>query len=503
MKNRNELCLETSANEIEVLSQKIRGRIVALDKKLVKHASDKESVTVFTQKKNVLTAALSYLSGDDVDLDAVIKSNPRYDNYYWVHAWYSGTSGNTIDLVNAVSKIKKPAVKNTPVTAMTDNSSVMSCENSISSDVLFSVPQEVFASALTNNVMSTLSNTCHHFHTLFKQPLINRALMTLWQAVIDDDRELIKRILDEKPELLLIDPPQDFVIESQLTWQKIYAENPLTMAAKRKQIKMIELLLPYYDRLPQTESVMKAKEKGLSAWVYYEIVKNNQGKDEILIPQEYADYALALINVFSQETFPNGIPGENDIPMTVEFSEETEGALNQLFNKLLPEHAVKLDDCFDMELLLLAVYKSYVKNFNLFQNWKQRDAFCVRVIGLIQCVQSPETAKIFCEDLDGVVSAQQKGQEKEISEQAKGHKLKDGATFYRLCRESLAGLGFNFLCGIFGASRAGTAVDGPERAQALIWKNYVEQKQQIFGMLRSEFGNSYTETLRVIGKQAQ
>jgi hypothetical protein len=66
------------------------------------------------------------------------------------------------------------------------------------------------------------------------------------------------------------------------------------------------------------------------------------------------------------------------------------------------------------------------------------------VRGLIQSVLTPETAKIFCESLDDVVTAIKKGEKKEISKEAASHKLKSGEAFYRVSRDSKEGAGFNF-----------------------------------------------------------
>src|SRR3990167_5591964 len=106
-------------------------------------------------------------------------------------------------------------------------------------------------------------------------------------------------------------------------------------------------------------------------------------KDKIVIPEKYANIAKSLIDVFKEETFPNAT-----------LSEKTESALSSLFNMLLPEQAVKLDDYLDIELLLLAVYQAYRDNFGAFQDWQQRNAFCIRTMGLIHSVLGPETAKI-------------------------------------------------------------------------------------------------------------
>jgi|GEM_PF-2531829 hypothetical protein len=456
---------EYSEYDVNELLRKIASKIKALDEGIGGTFSGWESILVWIQKKNVLVAAQAYLSGEDVDLEEIADQNPRYkDDWSWKkRKWYAGSHGDTVALLNAVKKIK-PAASKSLVVVTTDCAPVVSCMNA---NALFhlKLPLDIFTSAIpsvagmtyndTTTFMGTLSNTCRQFHTFFEKPLTDRALILLWQAVIDDKREQVKKILDARPDLLLIDPPEDFVIESKCTWQRMYAENPLVMAAKRRQIKMIELLLPYYGKLTQTDAVMNAKTKGLSAWVHYEIVKDNRGHDEIFIPEEYVKYAKDMLDVFCEETFPHGVPGNNDIPINVELSETTEEALKQLFNALLPECAVRLDNYFDVELLLLAVYKAYRDHFRQLQSWDQRDAFCVRVIGLIQGVQSPEIAKIFCTGLDelslnGVLIALKEGREIKLSRNACKHKLKGGEAYYRIRRDSFTGLGFNFFCGIRG-----------------------------------------------------
>ncbi len=155
--------------------------------------------------------------------------------------------------------------------------------------------------------------------------IANRVTFAIFlQAVINDDIETVKKCLDAEPDLIAGQPDKNLVIESKLTWQKFYAESALTMAVKRKQIKMVELLLPYYDKLEQTEDIIKAKTEALSAWVFYETKKNAQNENEIVIPEEYAAYAQSLIDAFKEETFPNGIPGVNGIPINVALSEKTD-----------------------------------------------------------------------------------------------------------------------------------------------------------------------------------
>jgi hypothetical protein len=315
-------------------------------------------------------------------------------------------------------------------------------------------PKEIFTDAMPRAipenqvtvVMGNLSNVNKHFYGMFREDLTQRASRILYQAFIDDYRDTVKRILDSRPDLLLIEPRSNLVIESKLTWQKFYAEKPAIMAAKRKQIEMLTLMLPYYDNLPQTDDVKQAKAEAMSAWVGYQVQENTLGEDEIVIPFEYANYAESLIDVFSEETFPNG---SNEYGYGM-LSNETEFALSTLFNRLLPEQAVKLDDYPDVELLLLAIYRAYWDRFNTFKNWDQREAFCNRVRGLIQSVLTPETGKIFCEGLDEVVTALKKGRGIELSKLALDHKMKDRRSFYRASYDSTRGAGFNFYCGIFG-----------------------------------------------------
>jgi len=286
--------------------------------------------------------------------------------------------------------------------------------------------------------------------TVLDHAIVNIELPIFLQAVIDGDIPKIKQMLSQNPYLLLAKPCPSLVIESKLTWQRfdVSLENALSIAVKRKQITVIETFLPYIKELDQSkdksgdQSDFEMAMQVLSQWSKYVMPQN-----EIVIPEEYAIYAQSLVDPFTRENFPNG---DNDI---LHLSQDAESAIDYLFNKILLPKLIQLDNYLDVELLLLAVYKAYDANFNAFQNWKQRDAFCIRVIGLIQSVLSPETAKIFCESLDTVGTALDRGKaitEISISDLAKALKLKGGESFYRSSRDSHLGLGSEFLCGYFG-----------------------------------------------------
>jgi hypothetical protein len=352
-------------------------------------------------------------------------------------------------------------------------------------ELITDTPNEIFTNVIpatgdfsnrdTTFAIKALSETCNPLNEFFKKPLKNRMLLTLCQAVLDDHREQARTILIAN--LNLMDALLNETIESKFTFQRFRSVSPLEIAVQRGQIKMIELMIECCEQSLSAEEAKLAKDKILSAWSKaHPAQKNAQGEEEIVIPEEYTSYVLSLINVFARETFPNGVDGE--------LSEDTGSALSFLFNNmLLPESAVKLDDYLDVELFLLALYKGYVAHINTFQNWDQRDAFCIRVIGLVQSVLSPETAKIFCEGLDAVVTALRNGEEIKFSENALKHLFKDGTSFYRSSRGSQEGLGSKFLSGIYArGARAGNARAGDGgwwvRHGAPRWISYVEQKLQ-------------------------
>jgi len=235
---------------------------------------------------------------------------------------------------------------------------------------LTELPKNIIVDAMNNALTNdsytkfvrSLSRVNKKFHAFFREDLAEQQLC---QAVIDDNRKMVKQILDSRPDLLLKTPPKNFMIESKLTWQRLIAEKPAVMAAKRNQLEMFKLILPYYDQLlaaakneQEKEVIEKAKAEVIAAWRKHPTQKNAQGT-------EYSTYIKSLIDTFAQETFPNG----NDQYGHGQLSAQTESALEELFNKLLPETAVKLDNYVDVELLLLAAYKTYWDHFNTFKNW--------------------------------------------------------------------------------------------------------------------------------------
>jgi len=318
----------------------------------------------------------------------------------------------------------------------------------------------------------------------------------LLQAIIDDDRETVKKILDKTPELLEVEPDKALVIESQKTWQRFRAEKPFVMALKRNQLEMVKVLLPYFEKLENGAQV------ALAQWASAE-------NDLMQQKERTARHSFkSLIDVIAKEFCPNGIKGK--------LSEATEKALEEFRKTVLPDEAVALSDYYDIEQLLIAVYQAYDDAFNTFQNHKQRNIFSVKVIGFIQSLLTPEDDKVHCEGPPDMVE-----HNKKIREYVASSKLPDDEeasyayyrvnhSSYRVNRSAHLGLGFEYVYGVtvelsFKMWCCGVMhlVDGEglllgngclSVRSALI--NYAEQKRQNLKVLRGSCHNNTSQLLR-------
>ncbi|TAK76137.1 MAG: hypothetical protein EPO11_04640 [Gammaproteobacteria bacterium] len=208
---------------------------------------------------------------------------------------------------------------------------------------------------------SAYARTNKAIHKFFQPDLDRFALKQLLQAVVDDDRDVVKRILDAKPELLLIEPKIKEEIESQKTRQRFQVGKPFEIATKRRQLEMVKMMLPYFDKLED------GKAKALAQWKVREISEQEK--------KQYVSKMKALINVIAKETFPMPYgAGKGGIIDMI--SKETKMAIEAFRKELLPRVAIVIDDYVDVEQLLIAGYKAYVENFHVFQTDKQRDLYC-------------------------------------------------------------------------------------------------------------------------------
>lgn len=293
------------------------------------------------------------------------------------------------------------------------------------------------------------------------------------QAVIDDDRQMVAKMLDANPQLLIIDLPNEFVIESKYTGQKFFAKSALMMACKRKQTEMVKLLLPYYDKLNQSDEVIKAKTEALSAWQVGEMSKNQAGEDVIDLPSVYQDYAEELIEQFRAEQLP-----------LVQLSDHTELYLTELYAELLPDAVIDLDNYLDIELLLVAICKAYYKHYRTLIVEVEKaitedraEHFCNRVIGILQRVLPPETAKILCQGLRKVIEA-----DEAIGINAESLLLADGSSYYLDPDDNRRGFGFTNFCNHEGqpASDALKPVIDLTDSGNFAWMKYVVNKELAF-----------------------
>lgn len=291
---------------------------------------------------------------------------------------------------------------------------------------------------------------------LFFQPEFNKTsevdLKELLQAVVDDEREQVKKILDVNPLLLQKTPEKDTVIESKCTWQRFHAEKAFEMACKRGQFKMIKLMLPYFKKLKNGSG------EALRQWKIKEV---NNERNEM-----YKQKVRSMAETISRETFPNGAEGSRLIDKV---SEETKKALVEFRNELLPKDPITLDNYPDVEQLLFDSYEIYRDVFESKpQNENKKSLFSISVIGFIQSILIPELGKAFCFGLESVVNNHQEIPEPyELLERFKQEvqrgeaiatviseidnlRMKDGTFFYRTDCDTQQGLGFDFYVNVLG-----------------------------------------------------
>lgn len=337
---------------------------------------------------------------------------------------------------------------------------------------MLSLPAEIqveISSYLDIKHKLSIRSVCTHLG-FFQQDLDKHAFTKLLQAVMDDERETVKKILDTKPSFLLEEPVIKEGVESRKTWQRFHAEKLLKIAIKRRQLGMVELLLPYFEELEKRGVIKDGKKEALEQWdqAYAEVSKQEENLNDFFQP---------LITVILKETFPHGLKGE--------LNEETKETLAAFRKKVLPDEAIWLDDYFDVEQLLIAAYTAYDNNFNVLQTWERRCLFCICVIGFIQSLITPELAKMFCESLNDVVENNQP-----IGDRAAALKLVNNTSFYRVSGDSPSGLGRSFMVWLGGGAgrpRTGGGGLGAVRIVGLDdLKNYVEKKQTSLASLRED-----------------
>ncbi len=314
---------------------------------------------------------------------------------------------------------------------------------------------------------TSLSTSCVTLYTQTEKTRQRRAFLAYIRAMLHDHYYAVSRILDSYPKFLLAKPKNyDMTeIQSHYTWLRYLPkdESVFSMAQKLQLIDVVRAIFPHY--LKELQDAQNREDKPRiteleNAWVMQvstiEKQKALQEKytDELILPVIKALAADTTIQVDWAQNSETGL-----FEATIKnASEATLTALETLRDKLFKPKSLK--KCIDVDQLLIAVYNAYDTKFDTFQNWAERDAYAVLVIGLIQSLADPRLGKIFSQGLSEVVN-----NNKQISDRAQLLKLADGRPYYRSREDSARGLGFTFLCSIFGWGATGGVGAGRWRSR--------------------------------------
>ena len=342
------------------------------------------------------------------------------------------------------------------------------------------LPDDLFAVAAnaTDNQLAAAND-------IFQDILLD----ILLHAVMDNKKKAVQVILDAYPELLLLKAKKGLEIQSKYTWLVINAEAEcaLSIAVKLKQINMIELLLPYYDQLEQTNELILAKMEALAEWQFYEFapqqdfkryaIKPYSNNQTLVIPQYYMDYAQSIVDAFAADPF------EQD-----EMNEQTRQVLNSFFEIIIPKKSIKLADYLDPELLLHALLTAYAMKLAKCIDSGWASTFCVNIIGLMQSILMPESAMLFCKGLrrlsskdDQFIDDLSEKYRNELEKNAALLQLGDHSPFYRTSRTTNIGLGSTFYVDDDGDEEDSyIPLWDYDSAISHFWEKHLWQKQQQF-----------------------
>ncbi len=262
-------------------------------------------------------------------------------------------------------------------------------------------------------------------------------LSCLAQAIVDDDRDTVKSMLDLKPELLLFQP--DVIVTSQYTGQQFSVDgNFLGLACRRRQIEMVKIIKSAFERLQQNEAeiieINKMRDEGLSEWVEYATDNNGQ----IKVPRSYQCFINHIILVCNPVNFPVDRNGNQILNSRVE------EVMEIAYENVIQDFVLTKKNHWDVEMLLYAAYKTYEATPCPLETIELRQLFCIRMIGLLQSILSPETAKIFCFGLNNSIKTTQ------INSKANQLITSDNHRFYDAHNSARSSCGFKYFIGTCG-----------------------------------------------------
>ncbi|MDR3503227.1 MAG: hypothetical protein P4L79_11675 [Legionella sp.] len=312
----------------------------------------------------------------------------------------------------------------------------------------------------------------------FDQPAKINYHRSLWQAVIDDQRPRVIRILNKYPNLLLLPAPDSMFINCLYSSElkiNITGETVLSFSAKNTQIEMLKIFKPFLAKLAQQSQQNHILiQTDLAKWPSYVFVNG-----QFALPERYRE----LIEMVSSRLLKHSPLGNAS---TIKAFENK--AWPAFRDKLLPEEPVTLGDGIDtgswnMDLLLLTARVIYEARIAKFVDEEIRGVYLIRVLGFLQRLVSPETAKVLCADLEKVVYegykvsdrvAHLKPGQQSYSEQEMALKMGDSMNFYPARSSDTTGQGYEWFCdrglmtvGAYSASGIASAT----------WTQFMLQKQ--------------------------
>lgn len=273
-----------------------------------------------------------------------------------------------------------------------------------------------------------LSNTCKalhkqgHFKLLLNPNNDRRDFIQLAQALIDNKQVEVKRILDIKPDLLVFKLDKSMLLRSQYTFQNICVEYPLTMALKRHQLEMVQLLLPYFKKLKDKNG----HEEALTQWNFAPL-------DEIYNFNNLMQCISTDVLYYSHHRKTND---QRDLRLSDKANRFTEIAMNEFRNKMLNS-----GQPYDIQRNLVAALNLYYE-VGIDLNGPSSEFYSINVIGFLMSLLPPELAEIFCGRSDRKLI---------IDDQS--------LSFYRENIKSKVGLGFDFVCTTSGKTTKIISID--------------------------------------------
>lgn len=337
------------------------------------------------------------------------------------------------------------------------------------------VTESVLSSFLNNEDLGRLSTSYSALYTQTNKIRKKRAFVQYLQAIIFNDPSIISSILHSYPDFLLA-KPEDYgikEIECQHTWLRYLpeSESVFSIAQQLGHIDVVNAMLEYAKK----ESRITELE---DAWI---MKMPTEAEQKALQDKYIQDLILPMISALATDT-----------TITVQANWEKNSEKTFCVTKIDNANVVTLEarkalreelfrpkamrDCIDAVQFLIATQKAFITYFNTFQNYTQRNAFAVWVIGLAQSLVGRDLAMKLCQSLTQVVRDQEP-----IGVAAASLKLSDGRSFYRMNRDD-AGLGSSFLCCVFYGY--GKYMIGVETGGLDALENYVKQNQQSVERMR-------------------